>query len=179
MRVHNLLPRRQQRTGTVERSEPHAEACERVGAALLAVDDAHRMPDDEPGLANGLHRLAEGTARRDDVLDETHDVAGLVGALEAVCGAVSLGFTADDDERQPGRHRCRSGQRDRPECGTAEADGLRLRVGDDGRESLAELNRRVAQYRLEGMSKKVATIRAAQEMRANPRKDWLRSARDP
>jgi hypothetical protein len=46
------------------------------------------------------------------------------------------------------------------------------------RRGLAELNRRVAQYRLEGMSKKAATIRAAQEMRVNPRKDWLRSTRE-
>ena len=37
------------------------------------------------------------------------------------------------------------------------------------RRGIAELNRRVAQYRLEGMSKKAATIRAAQEMRADPR----------
>jgi hypothetical protein len=43
------------------------------------------------------------------------------------------------------------------------------------RRGLAELNRRVAQYRLEGMSKKAATLRAAQEMRANLRKDWQRS----
>jgi hypothetical protein len=46
------------------------------------------------------------------------------------------------------------------------------------RRGLAELSRRVARYRLEGMSKKAATIRAAQEMRANPKNDWLRSARD-
>jgi hypothetical protein len=45
------------------------------------------------------------------------------------------------------------------------------------RRGLAELNRRVAQYRLEGMSKKAATLRAAQEMRANPRKDWQRTSK--
>ena len=45
------------------------------------------------------------------------------------------------------------------------------------RRAIAELNRRVAQYRLEGMSKKAATVRAAQEMRANPRKDWRLTSR--
>jgi hypothetical protein len=45
------------------------------------------------------------------------------------------------------------------------------------RRALAELNRRVAQYRLEGMSKKAAMVRAAQEMRANPRKDWQLTSR--
>jgi hypothetical protein len=64
MRVHNLLPQRKQLTGTVERGEPHPEARERVDAALLAVDDAHGMPDHEPGLAYGLHRLAERAARQ-------------------------------------------------------------------------------------------------------------------
>jgi hypothetical protein len=44
---------------------------------------------------------------------------------------------------------------------------------------VAELNRRVAQYRLEGMSKKAATLRAAQEMRASPRKDWQRGPGGP
>ncbi|HEY1243867.1 MAG TPA: hypothetical protein VGF29_03455 [Hyphomicrobiaceae bacterium] len=47
------------------------------------------------------------------------------------------------------------------------------------RRAVAELNRRVAQYRLEGMSKKAATLRAAQEMRASPRKDWQRSPGGP
>jgi hypothetical protein len=47
------------------------------------------------------------------------------------------------------------------------------------RRALAELNRRVAQYRLEGMSKKAATLRAAQEMRTSPRKDWQRGSNGP
>ena len=45
------------------------------------------------------------------------------------------------------------------------------------RRALAELNRRVAQYRLEGMSKKAATVRAAQEMQASLRKELQRSVR--
>ena len=49
MRVHPLLPRCKQFARTVERGESHAEPCESVGAALLTVDNAHGMSDDEPG----------------------------------------------------------------------------------------------------------------------------------
>lgn len=45
------------------------------------------------------------------------------------------------------------------------------------RRALAELNRRVAQYRLEGMSKKAAMVRAAQEMQASQRKELQRSVK--
>src|SRR5688500_8978112 len=105
MRIWHPLPRREQLAGAIERVEPHADPRKRVGSPFLPVDDAHGMADDEAGLANGLHRLAEGAARGDDVLDETHELTWLVRAFEAVPGSVSLGFTADNDEGQAGRHR--------------------------------------------------------------------------
>ena len=126
MRVHLRVPRCQQVARTVERGEAHPEPGERVGATLLAVDDAHRMPDDEPGCANGLHRVTEGPARRDDVLDEAHELTWLVDALEAVPGAVSLGFIAHDDEGHSGRHGSCGGQRDRSEGGAGEPRGVRI-----------------------------------------------------
>src|SRR6185503_8787147 len=98
MRVHPLLPLREQIARPVERGEPHADPRKGVCAPLLAVDDAHRVADDEPGCANGFHRLAEGAARRDHVLDEAHELTRLVRPLDAVPGGVFLGFTAHDDE---------------------------------------------------------------------------------
>ena len=126
MRVHCPLSRRKQVARTVERDEPHAEPCKGVGASLLPVDDTHGMSYDETDGANGLHRLAESTARGDDVLDEAHELIRLVRPFDAVPGAVSLGFTADDDEGQPGRHSRRGGERDGSERGPGEPDGVRL-----------------------------------------------------
>ena len=133
------LSRRKQVARTVERGEPHAEPGEGVRATLLPVDDAHRVADDETGCANGLHRLAEGAARRDDVLDEAHELARLVRPFDAVPGAVFLGFTAHDDEGQPGRHGRRGGQRDGSERRPGEPDGVRLDLAHGAGEPLAEL----------------------------------------
>jgi len=140
MRFHMLLPRRKQIACAVERSEPHAEPCEGIGATLLPVDDTHGVAYDEAGPANGLHRIAEGAARRDHVLDEAHELTRLVCALDAVPGAVSLGFTAHDDEGASGRHCCRSSQRDRSEGRSRKPDSIGLRGLRRRRETLAELS---------------------------------------
>src|SRR4029450_6163720 len=116
----------QQLLGAKERAKTPAEARERVGAALLAIDHTDRVPDDQTLLAKGGHRLAESPSGRDDGLDEAHELAGLERALDAFGRAVFLGLTADDDEWQIGRHRCRSGQRDGTESRSGETHGVGL-----------------------------------------------------
>jgi hypothetical protein len=43
--------------------------------------------------------------------------------------------------------------------------------------ALEEQNGRVEEYMAEGMTKRAATERALQEMRANPTKDWRKGAK--
>src|SRR5262249_8797092 len=117
----------------------HAEARERVGAALLPVDDADGVADDEALRADRRHRLRECAARGDDVLEKAHQLAVLEGALDPFGRAVFLGLTADDDEGQPVRQRCRSCQRDRPERRPGEPDGVGLALANGAGERRAEL----------------------------------------
>ena len=55
--------------GEHERPEPDGGPGERIGAALLAVDDADRGRDAEAGLPERLDRVERRAARGDDVLD--------------------------------------------------------------------------------------------------------------
>ena len=84
MRFLYTLAPTEQRTCAVERVEPHADARQRVCAALLAVDDAHRMANDEPGELVCLVEdvVTSGGALRDAV--EAVRAAGLV-VRHAVC----------------------------------------------------------------------------------------------
>src|SRR3990170_1857579 len=116
----------QQLTGTKERPETHSETRESVGAALFPVDDTDRISDYEALVSERRHGLRESSAGRDDVLEETHQLALLEWALDPFCRAVFLGLTADDDEGQAGRHRCRGCQRDGSESRSGQPDGLRL-----------------------------------------------------
>ena len=157
MRVHMRIPRCQQVARTVERGEAHPEPGERVRATLLPVDDAHRMPDDEAGCANGLHRVTKGAARRDDVLDEAHELTWLVRPLEAVPGAVSLGFIAHDDEgqlrtpwqlkrparplRAPGRRAARPRARPPPAAAARRSPSSRSRLGSVSKRYLSRYQR--------------------------------------
>ena len=57
--------------GAKERTEAHADPRQRVRPAVLAIDDAHRVPDEETLVAergDGLHERAAGS---DHVLDKT------------------------------------------------------------------------------------------------------------
>src|SRR5919201_4737947 len=85
-----------------ERPQPDRVPRERVGAPFLAIDDAYGVTADEARLADRLHRLEQGAARGDHVLDEADAVALLERPLEALPGAVALRGLADDQEGQPG-----------------------------------------------------------------------------
>jgi aspartate/methionine/tyrosine aminotransferase len=125
-----------------------ARACERSSCALLCDEvfaDFPRGPDPRrvattaaheaqltftlSGLSKvcGLPQLKLGwcvvSGPPADVLGA---LARLERALDPFCRAVFLGLTADDDERQAGRHRCRSCQRDRSQSRSGETDSVRL-----------------------------------------------------
>ena len=91
------------------------------------------------GLAQGLDRLDRRAAGGDDVLDEADALAlGSNDAFEPVGGAVALRLLADDQERQPACERRRGRERHRAELGRREPHGVRLVLGDRGRDRLAE-----------------------------------------
>src|SRR3989442_1756417 len=85
-----------------------AIAGERLGAALLAVDDGDDAGDLEADLLGLADRLEGGAAGGDDVLED--DDAGAPGdlVLDDALGAVVLGLLADrSEERRVGKE-CRS-----------------------------------------------------------------------
>src|SRR5207247_5879220 len=77
-----------------------AVAGERLGAALLAVDDRDDGRDFETGLLGAANRLEGRSARGDDVLED--DDARALGdvVLDAALGAVVLRFLADQEAPQ-------------------------------------------------------------------------------
>ena len=111
--------------GEQERPEPDRRPRERVGAALLAVDDADDRRDVEPGLAERLDRLERRAAGGDDVLDEADALAGLEDALDPVARAVVLGRVRARS-RTAGRPRARRPRRAAPRRARARRAG---RVG--------------------------------------------------
>src|SRR3990172_2692404 len=98
MRFCGTFCAREQLARPEERAEPHADARERVGAALLPVDHTDSVPDVEAGTAQSFDRLRERTAGGDDVLHQAHEVPRLERALDAVRGSIVLRLTANDDE---------------------------------------------------------------------------------
>ena len=86
---------------------------ESVDSALLAIDHADCDSALEAGLTQGVERLDGGSAGGDDVLHEADPLAGLVGAFEAIGGAVLLRLLADDEEGKPRRER-RGGRTNSP-----------------------------------------------------------------
>ena len=123
---------------TKERPESHAETRESVGAAFLSIDDADRIADNEALTSESRHRLGQSTARRDDVLEQADEITLLEGTLDPFGRAVFLGLTADDDEGQIGRHRCRSCQRDGSQRRSGESNSLGLVLAYSVRQTLAE-----------------------------------------
>src|SRR5205814_2485138 len=105
LRLNDAIAVREQLAGAEDRPQPDGLPCERVGAALLAVDDAHRCVHDEAHGTQGFDRIEQGAARRDDVFDEADALALVVRALDALASAVLLRLLADDHERQPGLER--------------------------------------------------------------------------
>ena len=67
------------------------------------------------------HRLGESAAGRDDVFQKAHEVARVERAFDPIRSAILLDLTAHDDERQTGRHRRRSCQRNGSESRSGEA----------------------------------------------------------
>src|SRR2546425_3150369 len=109
-----------------ERMQLDICARERLGPALLAVDDTDGISDLERRLPQRLDGGDRGTAGGDDVLDQADDLALLEDALEPLRRAVPLGLLADDQEREPRGERGRRGERDRTELRPREPCGGRL-----------------------------------------------------
>src|SRR5262245_50522099 len=109
-----------------QRAQTHATARERVGAALLSIDDTDGGSALETGVTNRVDGSESGAARGDNVLDETHELARRKRPFEPVRGAVLLLLLADDQERQAARERRRRGKRDGSELRRRHADRIRL-----------------------------------------------------
>src|SRR5512146_1996043 len=109
-----------------------------VDAPLFTVHNAYGVADDEARVAQRLHRVEQRAAARDDVLDDADRLARLEDALDPVRGPVVLRGLADEQERQPAGQRGGGGQRDGAELRRGQAHGVRLVLGDDLRDPLAE-----------------------------------------
>src|ERR1051325_1533608 len=107
-------------------------------SSLLPVDHADRVSHLQPGFAQRPRRRRGGAAGGDHVLDETHELALLEGALDAFGRPVVLRFLADDQERQTGRERRRGRERDRAELRPGEANGPGLGLMRRLRDRFAE-----------------------------------------
>ena len=121
-----------------ERSEPHADARQRVASTLFSVHDTDGCPTFQTSLTERLDRLDGGPAGGDHVLDQADKLACPEDALEAVGRPVVLRLLADDQEREPRRKRGRGSKRDRSELGPGQAIGLGLVLCDCVCEPLAQ-----------------------------------------
>ena len=105
MRVSGVFFHGQQFSWREERAQADPDPGQRVRPALLTVDHADRVPDDEPGRPQRLDRLRERAPGGDDVLDQAEQLALLEGPLDPVSRPVRLRLVAHDHEREAARER--------------------------------------------------------------------------
>src|SRR2546423_4717179 len=125
MRLDPLIFRRMQVFCEKQRSEPHADARQRIASTLLSVDDTDGCPTFQTSVTKRFDRLDGGPAGGNDVLDQADDLSCPEDTLEAIGRPVVLRLFADDQEREPRRKRGRGGKRDRPELGPGQTVGVR------------------------------------------------------
>src|SRR5918994_7465092 len=138
MRFCGTFRRRSQLSCPKERNQAGRAARKAVRSTFFAVDYADDRSALETGLTEGLDRGDGRPAGGDDVLDQADPLTRLEGALEAVRGAVLLGFLADDDERQARDERRGGCDRDGAELGCGEPNCVRLVLGHQRRQLLSE-----------------------------------------
>src|SRR5262245_40358979 len=160
MRFCGGFLRRQQLSCPKKGHKTGSAARQSVGSALLAIEHADRDPALQTGLADGLERLDQRPAGRDDILDEADALARRERALDAVRCPVPLRLVAHDQERQLRRQRGGRRDDDGTELRRGEPNRVRLVLGDGRRDVLAE-RREHLRARLEAVLVEVVMRAAA------------------